>query len=83
MHCTINPSLLCQGGITASTTNYTINDAFIHQLCITLSRMTYINIVALHHNAPLRHQHCFRPAVLLIVSNEIEIDSIKMRVMPP
>ena len=41
------------------------------------------SLLALHHNAPLRHQHCFRPAVLLIVSNEIEIVIIKMRVMPP
>ena len=73
MHCTINPSLLCQRYITASMTNYTTNDAFIHQCCITLSRMSYIIIVELHHYAPLHHQHCFRPAVLLIFSTVLKM----------
>ena len=39
--------------------------------------MSYIIIDELHHYAPLRHQHCFRPAVLLIFSTVLE-----MRVMP-
>ena len=30
--------------------------------------MSYMIIVELHHDAPLRHQHCFRPATLLTVS---------------
>ena len=66
MHCSINPLLLCQCCITASTENCIIDDAFIHQLCITLPTMSYMIIVELHHNAPLRHQHSFRPAILKI-----------------